>query len=126
MTTFERLFRAEGERLKNDVDYRTEGFYLDIVENISQAMERAKMKKSDLATAMRVSPGRVTNLLRGYRKNLEIKTIVQAALAIGIEPNELCKRRTTPEMVMKWKQLPSGFQNAQVVKENQNGADKAA
>src|SRR5712691_11419066 len=102
MTTFEELFRAEGEGLRNDIDYRTEGFYLDIVENISQAMDRAGMKKRDLAAKMNVSAGRVTNLLRGYKKNLEIRTIVQAALAVGVEPNDLCARRKTTEMLMRW------------------------
>ena len=126
MTSFEELFAAEGERLRNNVDYRTEGFYLDIIENISVAMARTGMKKRDLAHAMGVSAGRVTNLLRGYSKNLEIRTIVQAALAIGVEPNDLCARRKTPEMVMRWKLVPTGFQKTQVAKEKPNGAAEAA
>lgn len=126
MTTFEELFRAEGEQLKHDVGYRTEAFYLDIIENISLAMKRNKMKKRELAEAMNVSPGRVTNLLRGYNKNLEVRTIVQAAIALGVEPNDLCARRKTREMITRWKQFaPRGFQNAQVVKEKQNGAAEA-
>jgi len=132
MTTFEEVFKAEGERLKSDVDYLTEGFYLDITENISQAMARAKMKKKDLASAMNVSPGRVTNLLRGYNRNLEIRTIVQVALAVGVEPHVLCARRQTHELVARWKMLPLGFQSAHVApasdvtKEKQNGAKEAA
>src|SRR5687767_518043 len=123
MTTFEELLRAEGEHIQADIDYRTEGFYLDIIENISSAMKRNHMKNRDLAIAMKVSPGRVTNLLRGYNKNLEVRTIVQAAIALGVEPNDLCARRKTREMITRWKALgPRGFQNAQVVKEKQNGA----
>ena len=125
MTTFEEVFRAEGERLKTDVDYQTEGFFLNIIENISQAMDRAGMKKRDLAAAMNVSPGRVTNLLRGYSRNLEIRTIVQAALAIGVEPYDLCSRRKTPEMVTVWGLRSRGYSKAQF-KENQNGAAEAA
>jgi transcriptional regulator with XRE-family HTH domain len=126
MTTAEELFEAEGDRLRSDVDYVTEGFYLDIAENISKAMTRARMKNKDLAQAMNVTPGRVTNLLRGYSRNLEIRTIAQVALAVGVEPHDLCARRKTHEMVTLWK-TPQGFQNARIApdthagKENQNG-----
>src|SRR5256885_2082638 len=107
------IFDVEQEALRKNIDYRLEGFFIDIVDNIAVAMKRAELSKTDLARLMRVTPARVTNLLRGYKPNLEIRTIVQAAMALGIEPNDLCAKRKTQEMMM-WplRAVPNGFVEA--------------
>jgi DNA-binding Xre family transcriptional regulator len=129
MSTARESFKAEGEALRSDVDYRVDGFYFDIIENVIAAMERSepKMTKSDLAAAMHVSPARVTNLMRGYKTNLEIRTIVQVAMALGVEPNDLCLRRKTREMLVRRPQLvPKGFVSVFIAEEKKNGKEIAA
>src|SRR3954452_17242908 len=109
MNTEREAFKAEGEAFRRDVDYRLDGFYFDIVENITAAMDRAepKMNKTDLAAAMNVSRARVTNLMRGYKVNLELRTIVQVAIALGVDPHDLCARRKTKEMMARtWRVVP--------------------
>jgi DNA-binding Xre family transcriptional regulator len=128
MNTEREAFKAEGEAFHQNVDYRLEGFYFDIVENITAAMESAepKMSKADLATAMNVSRARVTNLMRGYKVNLELRTIVQVAMALGIEPHDLCSRRKTKEMLMRaLRVVPCGYSNAEIA-EVKNGKEQAA
>jgi|GEM_PF-2284370 len=117
MKKLDAIFDAENDSLRQNIDYRLEGFFLDIVDNIAAAMKHAEpeLKKTDLARLMRVSPARVTNLLRGYKPNLELRTIVQAALALNLEPNDLCARRKTPEMLMRPLQVaPSDFVPAEL------------
>lgn len=127
MKTLGAAFKAEGEALRQNVDYRLEGFYLDIVDNIAAAMQRAepKLTKSALASLMQVSPARVTNLLRGYKPNLELRTIVQVAMALGVEPNELCLRRKTSEMLKRPLQaVPADlthFVYADITEDRKNG-----
>jgi DNA-binding Xre family transcriptional regulator len=127
MNTERETFRAEGEALRQDVDYRLEGFYFDIMENITAAMDRAqpKMNKADLATAMNVSRARVTNLMRGYKVNLELRTVVQVAMALGVEPSDLCARRKTKEMMRAWRVVPLGYSNAEIA-EVKNGKEQVA
>ena len=122
-------FQAEGEALRRNVDYRLEGFFIDIADNIAAAMNSTepKISKSGLAALMGVSPARVTNLLRGYKTNLELRTIVQAALALGVEPNDLCARRKTPEMLKRPLQtVPEGFVSADIAEDTNNGKKRAA
>jgi len=130
MSTLGAAFKADGEALQQNVGYRLEGFYLDIIDNIAAAMGRAEppMNKSDLAKAMHVSPARVTNLMRGYKPNLELKTIVQVAMALRLEPNDLCARRKTPEMLSKPLRAmpaPAEYRNA-VIAEETNGKKQVA
>lgn len=123
------VFEAEGETLRRNVDYRLEGFFVDIADNIAAAMDNKepKLSKSGLAALMGVSPARVTNLLRGYKTNLELKTIVQVAIALGVEPNDLCARRKTPEMLTRpLKAVPAGFVSADIAEDRKNGKEQAA
>lgn len=129
MSKLRAIFEAEGEGLRQSVDYRLEGFYLDIVDNIVAAMNRTEpaLTKTDLARLMNVSPARVTNLLRGYKPNLELRTIVQVAMALQMEPNELCAHRKTPEMLMRpLRAVPTGFVSASIAEEKKNGKEQAA
>lgn len=101
MRTFGASFGAAGEALRRDVRYQLDSFYIDIADNITSAMKRASVTKADLAVRMGVSPARVTNLLRGYNPNLELKTIVQVAVALDVDPRDLCARRKTVEMMSR-------------------------
>jgi transcriptional regulator with XRE-family HTH domain len=124
---FEELFRADNDELKTNVDYKVEAFFLDIVENISIAMKHAEMNQAQLADATGVTPGRISGLLRGYRKNVELRTIVQIATALGVEPYDLCARRKTLEMISKpFAVLRGGFTRALVTKDTGNGQHKSA
>ncbi len=128
MKTLSAAFKAEGEALRRNAEYRLDAFYIDVVENITAAMANAepKLTKAQLATLMGVSPARVTNLLRGYRPNMELKTVVQVALALGVEPHDLCGRRKTPEMMMRpLRTVPSGFVAADITEET-HGKEEAA
>lgn len=127
MKTLGAAFAAEGEALRQNVDYRVNSFYVDIVDNIAAEMKRLEMNRSDLAAAMKVSPARVTNLLRGYKTNLEIRTIVQAAMVLGVEPNDLCARRKTPEMLSRPLQpVPTGFVSVGIAEDVKLGKEQAA
>jgi len=127
MKTLGAAFEAEGEALRQDLDYRVDNFYVDIVDNISACMKRLDMNRTDLAKAMAVTPARVTNLLRGYKTNLEIRTIVQAAMALGVEPHDLCAHRKTPEMMQRpLRCVPSGFVNAAIAEDVPRGKEQAA
>ena len=128
MRTSGPVFEREEEKFRHDLDYRTEGFYIDIVDNIAAAMlgHEPTLSKSDLATLMHVTPARVTNLLRGYKTNLEIRTVVQAAMALGIEPYDLCQRRKTPEMLKRPLQAaPKAYVSADI-EETTGGKEQAA
>lgn len=95
----EELFGVDREQLQQDVDYRMEEFFLTISENIAIAMKNAGIKtKADLAKRLNVTPGRVSAFLGGYKKNVELRTIVQYAVALGVRANDLCAARTTREM----------------------------
>jgi transcriptional regulator with XRE-family HTH domain len=124
---FEELFQADSEQLKTNVDYKLEAFFLDIVENISVAMKHTDMNQTQLADAIGVTPGRVSGLLRGYKKNVGLRTIVQIATALGVEPYDLCARRKTAEMISRpFSLLRGGFTPASVTKDNSNGPHKSA
>ena len=129
MKSLRAAFKADGEALRQNVAYRLEGFFIDIVDNIAAELQRAdpKLTRSDLAALMGVSPARVTNLLRGYKSNIELKTIVQAAIALGVEPNDLCARRTTPEMLSRpLRAVLDNFVDADIAEEVKNGKQHVA
>jgi transcriptional regulator with XRE-family HTH domain len=96
---FEELFRVDDVTLQKNVDYQLEAFFLDIVENIHHEMKRTEMNQAQLAAALGVTPGRVSALMRGYKKNLSLRTITEIAAALSVEPQDLCARRKTTEMM---------------------------
>jgi transcriptional regulator with XRE-family HTH domain len=124
--TFEELFGEGEEQLNRDVDYRVEAFFLDIVENISSAMKRADMNLSGLAKATGVTPGRISALMRGYKKNLEIRTIVQIATALGVEPHDLCARRKTAEMLARPLSVLDGYERVALAEDGRDAKPDAA
>lgn len=122
MTTLGAIFSTEGEAFHRDINYRLEGFFFDIVDNIAAEMKRAGLSKTDLARLMDVTPARVTNVLRGYKPNLELKTIVQVAMALDVQPNDLCMRRKTREMLQRpLRCVPNGFVVADISADKNSG-----
>ncbi|HUP59216.1 MAG TPA: helix-turn-helix transcriptional regulator [Thermoanaerobaculia bacterium] len=112
----EEVFGVDPQHVEQSVDYRTEEFFLDIAENISAAMKSAGIEsKAQLATALGVTPGRVSAFFGGYKKNVELRTIVQYAIALGVQPHDLCSRRTTREMRERpLFCIPGGYQEARI------------
>lgn len=127
---YEEEFRLEEENLQADLDYKAEGFFLDVVENIGVAMREAGIQsRADLAKLLGVSPARVTSLLRGYKKNPGLRTIVQYAHVLGVDPHDLCARRKTTEAFERPLSLVrGGYESATVLpKGKANGrSDQAA
>jgi transcriptional regulator with XRE-family HTH domain len=56
-----------------------------VVDEITWYMREHKMSRADLAHAMSVSPGRVSQILSGD-ENLTLRTVSAALLALGAEP----------------------------------------
>jgi hypothetical protein len=112
----EEVFGVDPEQIEQNVDYRTEEFFLDIAENISVAMKNAGISsKAQLAGVLGVTPGRVSAFFGGYKKNVELRTIVQYAIALGVQPHDLCSRRTTREMRERpLFCIPGGYQEARI------------
>lgn len=114
----EELFGVDHEQLQNNVDYRVEEFFLAISENIAKSMKDAGIKKSELAKLVGVTPGRISALLSGYKKNVELRTIVQIAIALKVTPHELCAPRKTREMIARpLFGIPGGFEQVDVAVE---------
>ncbi|MEA2465150.1 MAG: hypothetical protein QOJ98_2897 [Acidobacteriota bacterium] len=123
----EDVFGVDQESIEQNVDYRLEEFFLDITENISAAMKSAGIgSKAQLATAVGVTPGRVSAFLGGYKKNIELRTIVQYAVALGVQPHDLCARRTTREMRERpLFCIPGGYQEARITPDVTNDDSNA-
>jgi DNA-binding Xre family transcriptional regulator len=118
----EDVFGVDKDSIEQNVDYRLEEFFLDITENISAAMKNGGIEnKAQLATAVGVTPGRVSAFLGGYKKNIELRTIVQYAIALGVQPHDLCARRTTREMRERpLFCIPGGYQEARITSDVTN------
>lgn len=110
------VFGVDAQHIERNDDYRMEEFFLDITENISAAMKNAGVEsKAQLANLLGVTPGRVSAFLGGYKKNIELRTIVQYAIALGVQPHDLCSRRTTREMRERpLFVIPGGYQEARI------------
>lgn len=67
-----------------DFDQKVEEEKLLIMEKILERMELLKMKRKDLAAAMKVSPARITAMLDG-KNNFKLETLMRAAEALGCE-----------------------------------------
>lgn len=123
----EDVFGVDHEHLEKDIDYRLEEFFLDIAENISTAMKSAGIEsKKQLAHQLGVTPGRVSAFFGGYKKNVELRTIVQYAVALGVQPHDLCARRTTREMRERpLFCIPGGYQEARITPDVTNDDSNA-
>lgn len=128
MTNLEEVFASEEEALRSDSDYQLECFFLDIVENISVAMKNAKVEnKKDLAGLLGVSRGRVSAFLGGYKKNPELRSIVQYAIALNVSPHDLCAPRKTAESFdRKLRVLPGGYESVEITQDRINESTEAA
>ncbi|MEO8382933.1 MAG: helix-turn-helix transcriptional regulator [Acidobacteriota bacterium] len=112
----EEVFGVDPQTIERNDEYRMEEFFLDITENISAAMKNAGVEsKAQLANRLGVTPGRVSAFLGGYKKNIQLRTIVQYAIALGVQPHDLCSRRTTREMRERpLFAIPGGYEEARI------------
>ncbi|MFI6598352.1 helix-turn-helix domain-containing protein [Nonomuraea sp. NPDC050536] len=70
-------------RTTQDVDTgRPGGLATDVVDEITWYMREHKITRADLAASMRVSPGRVSQILSGD-ENLTLKTLNAVITALG-------------------------------------------
>jgi transcriptional regulator with XRE-family HTH domain len=65
--------------------YAQEGLILDVTEAIWEQMDKAGLKKKDLAKMLGKSPAYITQLLNGSR-NMTLRTLSDIAYAMNIEP----------------------------------------
>lgn len=107
MTNYADEFVAEIETLATDVDHVTEMFYLAIVDKAQRLLNDHRengsgpSNRSELAEAMGATPARVSDIFRGRRTNVQLRTIVELAVALKVDPHELCARRKTDEMMRR-------------------------
>ncbi|MDP2645488.1 MAG: helix-turn-helix transcriptional regulator [Desulfobacterales bacterium] len=77
-------FKNKLEELKDDFEFRLEGFILHITEDVCKRMVEKDMKRSDLAKRLNVSPPAVTKILNGS-SNFTLRTLLSIADALEYE-----------------------------------------
>lgn len=73
-----------------------EGFVVDVQSFLQELMDSRKMSRADLARAMGVSRGRITQIFSDECKNLTVRLLARAVHALGDEPE--IDSRTTREI----------------------------
>lgn len=73
-----------------------EGFVVDVQSFVQELMDARKMSRADLARAMGVSRGRITQIFSDECKNLTVRLLARAVHALGDEPE--IDSRTTREI----------------------------
>lgn len=63
-----------------------EGFVVDVQSFLQELMDARQMSRADLARAMGVSRGRITQIFSDECKNLTIRLLARAVHALGDEP----------------------------------------
>ncbi len=76
------ILRKEMETAESEPDFVYEQLLLDVNERILTAMERAGVRKADLAERLGTSRAYITKLLGGP-ENLTLKTLVKVAMALN-------------------------------------------
>jgi len=76
------ILRREMDAVESDPDFVYEQLLLDVNERILTAMERAGVRKADLAERLGTSRAYITKLLGGP-ENLTLKTLVRVAMALN-------------------------------------------
>lgn len=63
-----------------------EGFVVDVQSFLQELMDARRMSRADLARAMGVSRGRITQIFSDECKNLTVRLLARAVHALGDEP----------------------------------------
>lgn len=107
-SAFERLLESPEGRTA----YCVEQTITNVTELLSKNLNESEMTQADLAAAMGVSPGRVSQLLDG-NANLTLKSVARALAAFGqvlkaesVHVDELVGVWSTPMDSDEWEALP--------------------
>lgn len=77
-------FKSRLEELKDDFDFRLEGFILHLTEDICKRMKDKDMNRTEFAGRLNVSPPAVTKILNGS-SNFTLRTLLSIADALEYE-----------------------------------------
>jgi len=80
----EAKMQEEIERFKDDFEYRSEGYYLDITEKVLEQMEEQNINKAELAKRLDCSKSHITQLFKGTT-NITLETLAKLAIAVNSE-----------------------------------------
>lgn len=80
----EAKMQEEIERFKDDFEYRSEGYYLDITEKVLKQMEKQNINKAELAKRLNCSKSHITQLFKGTT-NITLETLAKLAIAVNSE-----------------------------------------
>lgn len=80
----EEKMQEEIERFKDDFEYRSEGYYLDITEKVLKQMEEQSINKAELAQRLDCSKSHITQLFKGTT-NITLETLAKLAIAVNSE-----------------------------------------
>jgi transcriptional regulator with XRE-family HTH domain len=74
------------ERWKDDPAFMAEGIALDLSIALNRKLEQLEMTRKELADRVRVSPGRISQIMAG-NINLTLLSICKVAMAVGLRPS---------------------------------------
>ena len=80
----EKKIREDMARFEDDFDYRAEGYFLDITEQVLAQMEREDISKVELSRRMNCSKSYITQLFKGVT-NITLSTLAKLAIAVDAE-----------------------------------------
>lgn len=76
--------KEEMEKFEDDPEYRSEGYFLNISEQVLEQMAQRDINKADLAEKMNCSKPHITQLFRGTT-NITLTTLAKMAIAVDAE-----------------------------------------
>lgn len=94
-TNTQRWFEDTLTSLQDDVEFRLESLILQITEQISAAMEKQRINRSELAKILGVSPPAITKILNGSA-NFTLRTLLSLADALNLNLVVKYRERATP------------------------------
>jgi transcriptional regulator with XRE-family HTH domain len=77
-------FKNKLDELKDDFEFRLEGFILNITEDICKRMKKKNINRTDLAQKLNVSRPAVTKILNGS-SNFTLRTLLSIADALEFD-----------------------------------------
>lgn len=99
-------FEEEVDRLKDDFDYRLEGYILNFTRQICMLMESKKITRSDLAKRLDVSKAYVTEVLSG-KPNLTFESMLKLCDAVGATLENNILDGATSQSASSWRNIAS-------------------
>ena len=94
-TSAQKWFEDTLTSLQGDVEFRLESLILQITEQISTAMEKQGVNRSELAKILKVSPPMITKILNGSA-NFTLRTLLSLADALDLNLVVKYREKVTP------------------------------